>query len=646
MDLRASRILGLPFSTFSLLKRSNNGAIINHKCTSSSGSGKFRLRPRPQEIKLAKNKNCNKNSSKDESCTRKSDDSASALSDNGTVRSDLSNKQQHNLDTEILQIAWPMLLTLVADPVAGMVDTAYIGRLGAAELAGIGAGLSIFNSVTKLFNVPLLSVTTSAVAAVHGASSSAVAAAHGASTLKSVFKVPASPTDTAVHSGVTNPTTNNDSPNYEELDRVQAEARPANNYDGDIMDDAPHILAGLAGSGGSAPVAVNHPNDTSDHTPPTGPTGTPSFFTRLHLDPQVAEAASSAVLIALGIGVLQMLMLFQTHVLLPTWGILPGSDLLRPASDFLTVRCLGAPATVLMLTLQGVFRGLKDTKTTLAVTVISNLFNIALAPLLIFCAGWGVKGAALSTILSQALACVYLMHRLSLGHHLLSPSMGTLSKVLDMFKPTGMLVVRTFFITVVYATATASISHAGAAPAAAHQVAFQIWMACSLLADSLAVASQALLTSSLASDDKLRARMIVHRTLTMSAWLGGALAVGLAMFGNAAATLFTSDQMVLLFIHGIMPLVILSQPINAAAFALDGILFGAGAFQESCKVVAIASAPALICMVLSTAYTEASTRLLVVWIGLLLLMIGRAVTILSDVYTGLGKFSWMRHNLP
>jgi hypothetical protein len=42
--------------------------------------------------------------------------------------------------------------------------------LGATELAGIGAGLSIFNSVTKLFNVPLLSVTTSAVAAAHGAS--------------------------------------------------------------------------------------------------------------------------------------------------------------------------------------------------------------------------------------------------------------------------------------------------------------------------------------------------------------------------------------------------------------------------------------------------------------------------------------------
>jgi Na+-driven multidrug efflux pump len=43
-----------------------------------------------------------------------------------------------------------MLATLAADPVAALVDTAYVGHLGAAQLAGVGAASSIFNAVTKV----------------------------------------------------------------------------------------------------------------------------------------------------------------------------------------------------------------------------------------------------------------------------------------------------------------------------------------------------------------------------------------------------------------------------------------------------------------------------------------------------------------
>ena len=48
---------------------------------------------------------------------------------------------------------------------------------GAVELAGVGVALSIFNSITKLFSVPLLSITTSAVASAVGAAGPSAAAA-------------------------------------------------------------------------------------------------------------------------------------------------------------------------------------------------------------------------------------------------------------------------------------------------------------------------------------------------------------------------------------------------------------------------------------------------------------------------------------
>ncbi|XP_038701759.1 protein DETOXIFICATION 44, chloroplastic isoform X2 [Tripterygium wilfordii] len=68
------------------------------------------------------------------------------------------------LGVEILSIALPAALALAADPLTSLVDTAYVGHLGSVELAAVGISVSVFNLVSKLFNVPLLNITTSFVA--------------------------------------------------------------------------------------------------------------------------------------------------------------------------------------------------------------------------------------------------------------------------------------------------------------------------------------------------------------------------------------------------------------------------------------------------------------------------------------------------
>ncbi|GFS38561.1 MATE efflux family protein [Actinidia rufa] len=68
------------------------------------------------------------------------------------------------LGLEILSITLPAALALAADPLASLVDTAFVGHLGSVELAAVGVSVSVFNLVSKLFNVPLLNVTTSFVA--------------------------------------------------------------------------------------------------------------------------------------------------------------------------------------------------------------------------------------------------------------------------------------------------------------------------------------------------------------------------------------------------------------------------------------------------------------------------------------------------
>jgi hypothetical protein len=90
-----------------------------------------------------------------------------------------------------------------------------------------------------------------------------------------------------------------------------------------------------------------------------------------------------------------------------------------------------------------------------------------------------------------------------------------------------------------------------------------------------------------------------------------------------------------------MPILVLSQPVNALAFVLDGVIFGASAFIQSCHLVAVAAIPALACMGVAVSCSSANWSLLWVWIGLLALMAARAMAIWWSLKTAYGPFAWM-----
>ena len=55
-------------------------------------------------------------------------------------------------DREILALAVPAVGALAADPVVSLVDTAFVGRLGAVELAALGVNASVFSLAFMAFN--------------------------------------------------------------------------------------------------------------------------------------------------------------------------------------------------------------------------------------------------------------------------------------------------------------------------------------------------------------------------------------------------------------------------------------------------------------------------------------------------------------
>ncbi|XP_065868467.1 protein DETOXIFICATION 45, chloroplastic isoform X2 [Euphorbia lathyris] len=71
---------------------------------------------------------------------------------------------QADIKRELIMLSLPAMAGQAIDPLAQLMETAYIGRLGPVELGSAGISITIFNTISKLFNMPLLSVATSFVA--------------------------------------------------------------------------------------------------------------------------------------------------------------------------------------------------------------------------------------------------------------------------------------------------------------------------------------------------------------------------------------------------------------------------------------------------------------------------------------------------
>lgn len=80
------------------------------------------------------------------------------------------------------------------------------------------------------------------------------------------------------------------------------------------------------------------------------------------------------------------------------------------ARDFMQVILLGTPISYTMISLNNVMRATGYPKKAMLSSMLSVVCNIILAPIFIFSFGWGIRGAALATIVSQSVTLVWVLH--------------------------------------------------------------------------------------------------------------------------------------------------------------------------------------------------------------------------------------------
>ncbi|CAL5371374.1 unnamed protein product [Camellia sinensis] len=422
-----------------------------------------------------------------------------------------SQSRSPSVQTELIMLSIPAIAGQAIEPLALLMETAYIGRMGPLELASAGVSISIFNIISKVFNIPLLSVATSFVAE-------------------------------------------------------------------DISKNA---------SKGS----------TSDER-----TALPSV--------------STALLLALGIGLCEALAMYLgSRLFLNMMGISTASPMHIPAQQFLKLRAIGAPAVVLSLAIQGIFRGFKDTKTPVLCLGLGNLLAVFLFPLLMNHFQMGVTGAAISTIVSQYLVTFLMILDLNKKTVLSVPKI----KDLDFggyLSSGGFLLGRTLAAVMTITLSTSMAARQGPLAMAAHQICLQVWLSVSLLADAQAASGQALIASYFSKGDYRTVREITFFALKTGLFSGILVAVILGVSFSSLATLFTNDKEVLGIIRSVLVFVSASLPVNYLAYIFDGLHYGVSDFlfaAYSMMVVGAISSAFLL-------YVPSIVGLSGVWCGLTLFM--------------------------
>jgi Na+-driven multidrug efflux pump len=183
-------------------------------------------------------------------------------------------------------------------------------------------------------------------------------------------------------------------------------------------------------------------------------------------------------------------------------------------------------------------------------------------------------------------------------------------------------------VTLSSAAAMAARSDGGAASVAAHQIAIQLWLLCSFMADALAAASQGLVADGLGRKDQESVRDVSLKVFAYSLILGFALSIGLQIGDSTKFLLdfFTNDRATQAYLSRILGIIILAQPLNSLVFAADGVLQGASEFTYQAKAMALSGATAWVSFLALQEVYGSSDTLLHVWCALIMLQLMRGIT--------------------
>lgn len=252
-----------------------------------------------------------------------------------------------------------------------------------------------------------------------------------------------------------------------------------------------------------------------------------------------------------------------------------GPEVAGPAVSYLRIRALATPAVLVVTAGHGAFRGHKDTRTPLKVALGVNLINLVLDPLLIFGLDWGLEGAAVATVIAQYAGAVWFL-RLLVVREMASRPRGltsSLPSLLALGRNGALLTVRSGLLLAALTVAASTATRLGPAEIAAHQLVAQVFLFAALLADSFAIAAQAMVGDTAGRGDRQLLDTLSRRLVLWGIAAGVVLTLIVGLGRHGLGILASDDRVAALAVRA-GGVVALAEPVAALVFVGDGIFLG------------------------------------------------------------------------
>lgn len=225
------------------------------------------------------------------------------------------------------------------------------------------------------------------------------------------------------------------------------------------------------------------------------------------------------------------------------------ADAAAGTGDYLTICFIGIPFITAYNIISAVFRGMGDSKSPMYFIAVACVANIALDYLFIGVLGMGPAGAALGTVLSQAISVIIsliVIKRRSTGLALtkadIRPNKQIIGKILKIGIPVAM---QDGFIQIAFMVITVIANRRGLNDAAAVGIVEKIIGFLFLVPSSMLSAVSALGAQNIGAQKPERARKTLLYAIFIAAGFGGTVAVIMQFLSSGAVSLFTDSAAVI-----------------------------------------------------------------------------------------------------
>lgn len=296
---------------------------------------------------------------------------------------------------------------------------------------------------------------------------------------------------------------------------------------------------------------------------------------------EVRDLVSISIWMNVGLG----LLFYAVTVPLASWIFTlynPDPIVLEKAAGFFRMRAIGFPIALSVFAMTGAFRGIQNMRWSMWISVTGAAINLALNPLLIF--GWGpvhamgINGSALASVIAQSCMCVIAVYvMLTRTPFRLFPDRWWHEDLMPLVRNSGNLFARTIALNACYFFGNRFASGYGVAYIGAHSIAMQIWLFSAFFIDGYAAAGSVIAGRLNGERDWKQLHRVSWQVVRITVYIGAGLALVYTAAYQWIGELFTHDAEVLALFNAVFWMVILTQPINAVAFAWDGIYKGIAA---------------------------------------------------------------------